>query len=74
MERMDKTKPTMPLTSIDLESNIVVFDIKNKPDQSFQSSKALLLNYSKLIDEQWNNNKFRQQMQKGKTKKQKLNK
>lgn len=70
---MDKTKPTMPLTSIDLESNIVVFDIKNKPDQSFQSSKVLLLNYSKLIDEQWNNNKFRQQMQKGKTKKQKLN-
>lgn len=70
---MDKTKPTMPLTSIDLESNIVVFDIKNKPDQSFQSSKVLLLNYSKLIDKQWNNNKFRQQMQKGKTKKQKLN-
>lgn len=70
---MDKTKPTMPLTSIDLESNIVVFDIKNKPDQPFQSSKVLLLNYSKLIDKQWNNNKFRQQMQKGKTKKQKLN-
>ena len=46
--------------SVDLESNIVVLDIKNKPDQSFQSSNILLLNYWKLVDEQQNNNKFRQ--------------
>ena len=70
---MDKTKPTMSSTSIDLESNIVILGIKNKPDQSFHSSNVLLLNYSKWVDEQRNNNKFRQQMQKGKTNKQKLN-
>ena len=46
--------------SVDLESNIVVLDIKNKADQSFQSSNILLLNYSKLVEEQQNNNKFRQ--------------
>lgn len=39
---MDKIKSTMPLTSTDLESNIVVLDIMNKLDQPFVS---LLMSY-----------------------------